>query len=52
MTLRWADIPGPFLGNDSVNTFPLIGNRFLIMQQFGYNNGRAVFVYLVRAERL
>jgi hypothetical protein len=20
--VRWADIPGPFLSNDSVNTFP------------------------------
>jgi hypothetical protein len=24
---------GPFLGNGSVNTFPLLGTRFLIMQQ-------------------
>jgi hypothetical protein len=43
MTARWADIPGPFLGNASVNTFPLLGSRFLIMQQLDYNNGRAVF---------
>jgi hypothetical protein len=42
-TARWADIPGPFLGNGSVNTFPLLGNRFLIMQQLDYNSGRAVF---------
>jgi ribose 1,5-bisphosphokinase PhnN len=31
-----------FLGNGSVNTFPLLGRRFLIMQQLDYNNGRAV----------
>jgi hypothetical protein len=29
---RWADIPWPFLGSSSVNTFPLLGNIFLIMQ--------------------
>jgi hypothetical protein len=29
--------------NGSVNTFPLLGSRFLIMQQLYYNNGRAVF---------
>jgi hypothetical protein len=41
----------PFLGNGSVNTFPrnttnehpLLGRRVLIMQQFDYKNGRAVF---------
>jgi hypothetical protein len=33
----WTDIPGPFLGNCSVNTFPLLGSRFLTMQQLGYN---------------
>jgi hypothetical protein len=43
MTVRSADIPGPFLGNGSVNTFPLLDSRFLIMQQFDYNNGTAVF---------
>jgi hypothetical protein len=42
-TARWADIPGPFSGNGSVNTFPLLGSRLLIMQQLDYNNGRAVF---------
>jgi hypothetical protein len=31
--LRWADIPWLFLGNDSVNMFPLLGSRFLIMQR-------------------
>jgi hypothetical protein len=41
--VRWSDIPGSFLGNGSANTFPLLGNSFLIMQQLGYNNGRAVF---------
>jgi hypothetical protein len=29
------DIAGPFLTNGSVNTFPLLGSRFLIMQQVG-----------------
>jgi hypothetical protein len=48
-TPRWADIPGLFLGNGSVNTFPLLGSRFLITQQLDYNNRRAVF-YVVRAE--
>jgi hypothetical protein len=42
-TARWADIPGPFLGNGSVNIFPLLGGRFLMMQLLDYNNGRAVF---------
>jgi hypothetical protein len=41
----------PFLGNGSVNTFPLLSSRFLIMQQSGYNNGRAVS-YVVRVEML
>jgi hypothetical protein len=43
MTVRWADIPGPFPGNGSVNTFPLLDSRFLIMQQLDYSTGRAVF---------
>jgi hypothetical protein len=42
-TARWVDIPGPFLGNGSVNTFPLLGSRLLIIQQLDYNNGRYVF---------
>jgi hypothetical protein len=29
---------------DSVNTFPLPGSRFLIMQQLDYNNGNGVFL--------
>jgi hypothetical protein len=41
--MRWADIPGPFLGNGSVNTFPLLVSRYLIMQQLDYNTGRTVF---------
>jgi hypothetical protein len=36
-------MPGPFLGNGSVNTFPMLDIRFLIMQKLGYKNGRAVF---------
>jgi hypothetical protein len=38
-----ADIPGPFLGNSSVKMLPLLGSRFLIMQQLDYNNRRSVF---------
>jgi hypothetical protein len=43
-TARWADIPGLFLGNGSVNTFPLLGSRFLIIQQFDYNSGELCFL--------
>jgi hypothetical protein len=43
MTARWADLPGPFLGNGLVNTFPLLASRSLIIKQLDYNNGRAVF---------
>jgi hypothetical protein len=43
MTARWERIyQGQFLGNGSVNTFSLLGRRFLIMQQLNYNTGRAV----------
>jgi hypothetical protein len=31
------------MGNGSVNTFPLVGIRFLIRQQLDYKSGRAVF---------
>jgi hypothetical protein len=48
---KWADIPGPFLGNGSVNTFELLHNRFIIMHQLYYTDGRSVF-YMVRAEML
>jgi hypothetical protein len=37
------DIPEPCLGNGKIITFPLLGTRFLITQQFDYNNGIAVF---------
>jgi hypothetical protein len=43
MTMRWADIPGPFLSNGSVNMFPFLGSRSLIMKQLDYSNRRAVF---------
>jgi hypothetical protein len=33
-----VDIP-----DDSVNTFPLLGSRFLTMQKMGFNNRRDVF---------
>jgi hypothetical protein len=36
-------MPGPFLGKDSVNTFPLLGSRFLIMKQLDYSDQRAAF---------
>jgi hypothetical protein len=50
-TASWADILGPYLGNGSVNTFPMLGRRFLIMQTLYYNSRRAVF-YVVRAVKL
>jgi hypothetical protein len=49
--VRYTNIPDPFLGNGSVNTFPLLGGIFLIMQHLDYKNGRDIF-YVVRAERL
>jgi hypothetical protein len=33
----------PFLGNGSVNTFPLLDSRFFINATIDYNNARAVF---------
>jgi hypothetical protein len=42
-TAGWADTPDPFLGNGSVNTFALLGSRFLIMQQLDCYNGRDMF---------
>jgi hypothetical protein len=48
---RWSDIPGPFLGNGSVNTFPLLGSGFLIMQHLDYKTGIAVS-YVGHVERL
>jgi hypothetical protein len=33
----------PVLVNGSVNTFPLLGSRFVIMQQLDYNNGDGCF---------
>jgi hypothetical protein len=48
---RLTEIPGPFLGNGSVNMFLLLGSRFLIMQQLDYNKRRAVF-YVIRAKLL
>jgi hypothetical protein len=40
---RWLCKRRPFLGNISVNTFPLLGSRFLIMQQLNATNSRTVF---------
>jgi hypothetical protein len=39
---RYANNPDQFLGNGSVNTFPLLGIIFLKKQDFDYDNGRAV----------
>jgi hypothetical protein len=41
--LQDGQIPRPFLGNGLVNTFLLLGSRFLITQLLDYNNGRTVF---------
>jgi hypothetical protein len=41
--VRQANIPDQFLVNGLVNTFLLLGSRFLIMEQLDYNSGRAVF---------
>jgi hypothetical protein len=40
---QWLCKQRPFLGIGSVNTFPLLGSTFLIMQQLDYNNGNGVF---------
>jgi hypothetical protein len=40
---QWLYEQRPFLGNGSVNTFPLLNSRSLIMQQLDYNNSRTVF---------
>jgi hypothetical protein len=42
VTSIWADTRDPFLGNDSVNTFPLLGSRFIIIQKLDYNKGTTV----------
>jgi hypothetical protein len=36
-------MPDSFLDNGSVNKFPLLGSRFLIMEELDFNNGRVVF---------
>jgi hypothetical protein len=40
----WLHKQRSFLRNSWVNTFMLIGSRFLIMQQLNYNNGNRVFL--------
>jgi hypothetical protein len=42
-TTRWEDIPDAFLGNGSINAFPLLDSRFFAIKQLDFNNGRAVF---------
>jgi hypothetical protein len=39
---QWLCKQRPLLGNSSVDTFLLLGSRFLIMQQLVYNNGNRV----------
>jgi hypothetical protein len=34
----------PFLDNGSVNTFTLLGSKFLIMHKFDYNKGNGIFL--------
>jgi hypothetical protein len=41
---RWLCKQRPFLGNGSVNRFPLLGSTFFIIQQLSYNNGNGVFL--------
>jgi hypothetical protein len=41
-TARWTDIPGSFLGNGSVNTFP--------QQQTQRQQQKSCIFYVVRAE--
>jgi hypothetical protein len=36
-------MPEPLLGNGSINAFPLLGNRSLIMQQWDFNNEITMF---------
>jgi hypothetical protein len=38
MIARWAAIPEPFLGKNSINTLALVGSRFLILLQLDFNN--------------
>jgi hypothetical protein len=40
---RWEDIPVPFLGNGSINKFPLLGSIFLKLKKLDYKIGRAMF---------
>jgi hypothetical protein len=48
VAMQWSwdgsDIPGPFVGIGSVNMFPLLSSRFLIMQQLDYKSGNGVFL--------
>jgi hypothetical protein len=44
VTKRWLCKQQPFLGNSLVNTFLLLGSRFLIKPQLDYNNENGVFL--------
>jgi hypothetical protein len=46
-TARWADIPAPLLGSGSVNTFPFLGSRDLILQQLDYNEKAVIPMWSV-----
>jgi hypothetical protein len=41
---QWLRKQRLFLGNSSINMFPLLGSRFLITQELDYNNGNGVFL--------
>jgi hypothetical protein len=51
-TARWTDISDPFLDNGSVNTFPLLGSRFLIIQTIRLQQWKSYVFYAVCTERL
>jgi hypothetical protein len=42
---RWLCKQRPFLGNGSVNMFPLLGTIFLTMRQLEYNNENGVCLH-------
>jgi hypothetical protein len=51
-TAKWADIPCPFLGNGSGNTFPLLGSKILNNAILRLYQWKSCVFYVVSAERL
>jgi hypothetical protein len=49
---QWVCKQWPLLLNGSINTFPLLGSRFLIMQHMDHNNRRSAFSMWSGAEML